>query len=274
MVLRPILCRHMEFTTFALLYGDYPELARRCLGSLHELPRDRVEVRLGVNGVPDDSETRAVIEDCVHQGYLSRSNICESTDNIHKYPLMRRMFHDPDNPITTPYTMWFDDDSYIRDDVFSVDNWLDDLVEVLRSSHMLGAKYKIGLGGRQKSWVEDQPWYNNRAVPSRTEFITGGWWCIRTHILHDFDWPIPELDHRGGDVMLGQLLHQHDFKLAQYNHRVAINADKYGHQCAAKKRGYDSKPIGWDYDPGVTKELSTMLPSLEAPRLPYEGLLD
>ena len=127
MVLRPVLlCVYMEFTTFALLYGDYPDLARRCLGSLQDLPLDRVELRLGINSVPDDSETRAVIEDCVHQGYLARSNICESTDNIHKYPLMRRMFHDPDNPIVTPYTMWFDDDSYIRDDVFSVDNWLDD----------------------------------------------------------------------------------------------------------------------------------------------------
>jgi hypothetical protein len=264
----------MEFTAFVLLYGDYPALARRCLESLQELPADRVELRLAANAVPDGSETWAAVEDCIQSGVLSRSNVYESSENIHKYPLMRRTFHDPDNVITTPYVMWFDDDSYIREDTFSIDNWLDDLVQVLRTSHMLGAKYKVGLCGNQKEWIEDQPWYNNRPVKSPADFITGGWWCIRTHILHDFDWPIPELDHRGGDVMLGQLLRQHDFKMTQYNNRVAINANKHGHQCSAKKRGYDSKPIGWNYDSGVTKKLSTMLPPLKAARLPYEGLLD
>ena len=38
--------------------------------------------------------------------------IHDSEINLHKLPMMRRLFHEP--PIETKWIVWFDDDSYVR----------------------------------------------------------------------------------------------------------------------------------------------------------------
>jgi hypothetical protein len=193
---------------------------------------------------------------------VQERNIYESTENIHKYPLMRRMFHDPDNPITSPYVMWFDDDSFIRADASAQRPWLDAVSEKMTDADMVGAIYRIALGGKQSQWVMDQAWFNNQPVPAthQVQFATGGWWTIRADVLRRFDWPLRELDHRGGDVMLGELCRQQELRLRNFNYGVAINADDHGVQCKSDKRGYDSKPIGWHYDPGVIAAAASPTP--------------
>jgi len=265
----------MDCTIFALFYGDHPELASRCFESLKALPREKVELRVGLNEVPGSSETHHVVRSMVDAQYLSLNNVYESSENIHKYPMMRRMFHDPDNLIETPYVMWFDDDSFLRtSECDNFEAWLTELTGYMRDFAMLGAVYKQVIAGNQKEYVEDQPWYNGKPVGSRFVFITGGWWCLQSKIISSFDWPVAELDHRGGDVLLGEVLRQHDYRLKQFNKYVAINADAEGRQCKAKRRGYDSSPVGYDYDPGVTKQLALALPSLNKPGLPYDRLME
>jgi hypothetical protein len=264
----------MDCTVFALFYGDYPELAHRCLMSIKALPPGRVELRVGLNAVPKDSHTRQIVQTMVAERYLKERNIYESSENIHKYPMMRRLFHDPDNLIKTPYVMWFDDDSFLRtEECTNFEGWLTEITGYMRDCAMIGAIYKIGSVGNQKSYVEDQPWYNGKPVESKFTFVTGGWWCLRSEIISQFDWPIPALDHRGGDALLGELLRQHEGRLKQFTRHVAINADNKGQQCKAPRRGYDSKPIGFDYDPGITKKLSAAMPRLQRRCLPYEDLL-
>ena len=211
----------------------------------------------------------------VDERYLEERNIYESSENIYKYPLMRRMFHDPDNPIETPYIMWFDDDSFLRtNECKNFEAWFDELAGYMRNFAMVGAVYKLGLAGNQRAYIEDQPWYNGKPVEKRFTFITGGWWSLRRDIVDSFDWPVPELIHRGGDTLLGELLRQHDYPLKHFTRHVAINADADGKQCKAKRRGFDSPPIGHSYDPGITKQLSAVVPQLAKTELPYEGLLE
>ena len=52
------------------------------------------------------------------------------------------------------------------------------------------------------------------------------------------------LKHRGGDVLLGELIRSQGLKLANYKKGVAINADDNGKESASKRRGYDEQPIG------------------------------
>tara|TARA_Y100001938_G_scaffold136815_1_gene200178 strand:+ start:35995 stop:36633 length:639 start_codon:yes stop_codon:yes gene_type:complete len=211
----------------------------------------------------------------IDDGHLNDYNIYESTENIHKYPLMRRMFHDPDNPINTSYVMWFDDDSYLRtDECRHYETWLDDINDFMKRYAMLGAVYTKRIEGNQVAFIEDQPWYNGKSVEDPIKFITGGWWCLRTEIITLFDWPVSALDHRGGDVLLGELLRQQNGRMKSFNQHVAINADENGRQCKSPKRGYDSRPIGHDYDPGVTKQIAKVLPRLDKKRLPYERLME
>lgn len=242
-------------TVAVLLYSDeYHELHRRCLESIsNQLPDDEYELRIGMNEISDQSETWDIIRSLQDTGVLEERNIYHSHTNIRKYPLMRRMFHDPSNPITTPFVMWFDDDSYLMPE-FGLKNWTS-IHEMMSVSSMIGAVYAIGVEGQQKQWIEDQSWYAGKSVPEKIAFITGGWWCLDLNVIMQFDWPPAEFDHCGGDMMLGELLRQQSLPYQKYNNGVAINADSEGRESRAVRRGVDQARIGVKYDPGVAKQI-------------------
>jgi hypothetical protein len=153
--------------------------------------------------------------------------------------MMRQMFHS--KPIETPYVMWFDDDSYIKDV-----SLLTQVEAQMADCDMLGSVYTIPYGNDQKEWCKTQPWYTGKPLSDKPRFATGGWWCIKTDVLKRFDWPTPELKHCGGDVALGILISQNDLKLKHFNKGVAINANAQGKESAAERRGASKteKPIG------------------------------
>jgi hypothetical protein len=231
----------MDFTVGACLYGDYPELHKRLLDSLDRPQwQDKFVLRLGLNNVPD--ETNRVIPlgtSCFH-----------GQPPHYKYPLMRVIVHGGDNigPIDTPYFMWFDDDSWITNN--APKNWFEIVAQLMRQCDMLGKIYFMNLRGNQHQWVEDQPWYNNIAVKPKQKmnFITGGWWCIKTEILKKWDWPPAGDWHNGGDVMLGALCQQQGYKMKNFEQHVAINANDSGKASTATRRGTSTVPLGADYD--------------------------
>lgn len=235
-----------SFTICALFFGDFPQLAERCLSSILRIPSDQYELRIGLNetSVATRNVISALLRDHSHYRYY------ESLENIHKYPLMRQMLHDPLAPITTPYTMWFDDDSFVKPKT-DITLWLDELREKLADAVMVGRRFHIDAQGNQREWVQHQPWYTGKAVPRRFTFLTGGWWVLQSALLRRFNWPIPELDHRGGDVMLGELLRQQGLKVERFSTGVAINADDDGKEGNSPRRGFDSKPIGYYFEPSV-----------------------
>ena len=234
-----------QTTVCALLYGDYPELALRCLGPLAELVHGgRIELRIGANAIS------ARTEEIISHLALGPSVFSRAPENIKKYPMMRRLLaFGTEKAISMPYAMWFDDDSYVKD--LDRKAWLKRVEKSMETADMIGSRYRIPLTDSQCRWIRSQAWYTGKEVlpGPRTPawFLTGGWWTIRTEVLRRFDWPIPELLHRGGDVMLGQLLHQQGLRMSQFNSGVAINADEKGKESAAKRRGFDSPPIGDDF---------------------------
>ena len=242
-----------DFTVCVLLYGNHTDLARRCLDSIiTRLPPEQYQLRVGLNEVCP--ATRIYVHGLALTGRLDM-RIYESSDNIHKYPLMRRMLHDPAAPLRTPYVIWFDDDSYLIGDYR---NWLDLVRDQMARAVMIGGKYTMQLAGNQYLWIRDQPWYTGRPVinpADKIPFITGGWWTLRTEVLTKHDWPSTELDHRGGDVMLGALCRQQGYAMASFREGVAINADAQGHESKAPRRGFDSRPVGFDHDPGVMERV-------------------
>lgn len=255
-----------RITPCVLLFGDYPALARRCLDSIFDrAPNMARHLRVGANAI--GHATAAYLDELVARGRLRRTNIYESSVNLHKYPMMRRIFTDPDNQITTEFVCWFDDDSYVKAANF---DWEAAVVAAMQDADMVGSIYVLagGFQGQQHLWVMDQPWYNGREVAPghKPRFATGGWWCIRTEILRRHDWPSPELDHRGGDVMLGELCRQQGYRLRAFSQGVAINADEQGRESKAKRRGFDQQPIGVDYVPSVTTAVHRAM--LRAPALP------
>jgi hypothetical protein len=238
-----------HFVICVLLYGDFPALAQRCLDSLKDvLATGRCDLRIGLNAVSE--ATQQVVHEIVAEACLPRRVLVQcvtSPENIHKYPMMRKMFHTY-GLRTGQNVIWFDDDSSRIAEGASADDWLNALDTQLETADMLGSVYSIRLGGKQAAWIRKQPWYRGKIVADKQQvkFATGGWWCIKAEILKRFNWPVPELNHNGGDVMLGELFRQNDLKLRHYRFNVRINADDAGRESQAPRRGFTSRPIGWD----------------------------
>jgi hypothetical protein len=238
----------MSVTICALLYGDYPTLARRCLSSIASLnaalpPGQRCPVRIGMNAV-SAATARVVLDLFSNVDYPVLG--CESADNRCKYPVMRKLFYEVDDGIDTSHVMWFDDDSYIRT---PTRRWLDDVLTTLGDAAMCGDIWRIGWQGRQREWVRAQPWYGGKdpALRSQLVFVTGGWWCASAAALRDLNYPWETLTHRGGDTMLGEALLQQGRRFVKFTTGVAINADETGRNAAARRRGFDGPPIGKDF---------------------------
>lgn len=126
-------------------------------------------------------------------------------------------------------------------------DWLRLVEQTVENADMIGSVYTIRLQGRQETWIMDQPWYTGLPVrrSQRVAFCTGGWWAIRTEVLQKFQWPPPELVHRGGDVMLSELCRQQQLRISDFSEGVAINANAEGVAARAPRRGFDSHPIGF-----------------------------
>lgn len=243
-----------KFTICVLLYGNYPTLAERCLRSITEtVAAEDLELRVGLNQVVP------LVADWV-KSWLPPECIWESKENRHKYPMMREMIHGV-RPIETPYTMWFDDDSYL--DGFQLTaghdqvHWLHTVEQCMEDADMIGSIYSMHWSGNQRDFVKAQPWYAGKdpADQPKIRFATGGWWTMRTPLLYRYDYPWPTLDHRGGDIMLGEMCRQQSLRLRHFNTGLHINADKDGKESKSQRRGFDQTPIGVDFDPGVADTL-------------------
>jgi len=235
-----------ELSVCVLLYGsdDYCfRLAQRVVNSaLQRLGTVTPDFRFGLNAVGD--ATRDYVQNVVYR-HFPNALVVDCPENIHKYPMMRRLLYG--RPLESALTMWFDDDSCIIDTT-DVTAWLARVRQQMHAYAMLGSVYKERFVGNQVDWIKNQPWYNDKEPGAYTQFAAGGWWVIRTSVLLQFDWPPPELKHRGGDIMLGELLRQHNLQLGHFRDGVWINANEEGVESQSTRRGAAELPIGYDYE--------------------------
>jgi len=240
-----------KFTICVLLYGDYPELADRCLRSITAtVARDDLNLVVILNSV-----TPAV--SAWVRSWVPDEQILEVSDNPGKYPLMRRVLHETDL-VTTPYFMWFDDDSFLKGFSLTEDHpeksWLSVVSDAMENADVIGSIYTMRWMGEQREFVMQQPWYGGKSPAERgsIKFATGGWWTARTDVLRRFNYPWPALHHNGGDTMLGELCFQQDLRLKNFRTGVRINADDQGRESKAPRRG-----ITGGVPLGVAKETKT-----------------
>ncbi len=239
-----------DLTVCVLLYGsdDYClRLAERVLNApLRQLGAVTRDFRFGLNAVGDG--TRQLVATVVRE-HFPEALVVDCPENIHKYPMMRRLFYD--KPLQTGLTMWFDDDSCITAQT-DVNAWFTRVQHQMRAYTMLGSVHKERLVGNQATWIKAQPWYNDKEPNAYTQFAAGGWWVIKSQTLTDFNWPPSELKHRGGDVMLGELLRQHGLPLGHFRDDVWINANAVGVESQSTRRGRSEEPVGYAYTKAET----------------------
>jgi hypothetical protein len=229
-----------------LFYGadNYcDDLGRRVLNtSKRQLAEGNVEFRFGLNAV---GSRRSAYLCAMAEDYFNDALVVESAENIYKYPLMRRMFQAA--PLQAPLTMWFDDNSYL-DPEMDVGVWIERVEKHMQYCDMIGSVYTQGLVGNQAEWIRAQPWYTGKNPGPYVKYAAGGWWAAQTDLLTRFDWPAQDIKHHGGDVMLGELIHQQDLQLCHFRDHVMIQTNDSGVEAATVRRGIPGNPVGFDYE--------------------------
>jgi len=229
-------------TVCILCYGPYVDLHKRCINSVIEnTEADKFKLRLGLNEVC--AESRTWVNGSLKSSLGDRLTVFDSQENIMKYPMMRNMLYDEKNPVDTTWMVWLDDDSYIVEN-----DWLEKLSQAIRNSNgvhcMFGKKYFWHLRGQQEQWVRQAPWYTGKPVKVdkkhgnrlKVDFVTGGWWAIPVEWMRKMDWPDARIYHNGGDVMMGEAVHQQNGEIKNYEYGVAISK--------AKRRGFREQAAG------------------------------
>lgn len=213
-------------TICVLCYGPHHALAQRCLESIGTKSNSaHFRLRIGLNAVSD--RTRALAYGMADR--FAGTVIHDSETNLHKLPMMRRLFHEP--PIETEWTIWFDDDSYVRRA-----DWLRSLavaVETHPGIAMWGKTYVANIDQPMMDFVRSASWYRGAPFPptdhpdeARLSFITGGWWAIRTECLLSLDWPDQRLIHFHDDFLLCEALRQNRYPYATFLPGVEVSSSE------------------------------------------------
>lgn len=237
------------FTCCVLTWGDHAELLDRCLSSILQL-RDFsliAEFRIGLNEVSDATIARlsALLP---FLSAIAPTTVFRCERGGRKYPVMRRMFHGEPNPISTPWILWLDDDSFFTDRGSEALRKMGDL---LAAARIVGFRMRAKLRGQQPAWIRSRPWYAGLAVETGqwTPFIAGGLWGASTAFLRQHDYPFPEIKSQGGDYILGELCRQQGAYIADCRDGFRVNADANGVNHVSDRRGRHEDPVGGRYDP-------------------------
>ncbi len=235
--------KHAEVTVCVLVFGDFPDLARRALDSIIAHCRYGVG-RLIVGANAPGQPTLCYLERLQMEGFIDRLIISET--NINKCPMMRRMFED----IETKFIWWFDDDSYITEPEALV-RWLD---RAQSSPESMAAWGQLASCNHPRDFTEladptafvrTARWYRGLPPPSwrpggkgefnfqgrgtgdgRWFFLTGGCWMIRSSVIKKLDLPDPRLRKMGDDVFLGEAIRQNGWEAGKVSPLgVAINTE-------------------------------------------------
>jgi hypothetical protein len=223
--------RHKKFggklTICVLCYGDYYEMHHHCLDSImRTIPLDKLDLRVAAN--------------CVGQASLNYLRTLPVTKmymyrkNKGKYAIMRDMFWDKHNPITTKYIVWFDDNCYVQHN-----NWVnllaaDALVQPANVG-MYGLKMYYAFDPEEpnpRPWFERQIWYKDKPMRNRrgapdinglcVHFCADWWFAMPTDVMRECDIPSLGLIQRGGDMVIGEQLYQNDYAIKSFNTGKAL----------------------------------------------------
>lgn len=232
-----------KVTLCLLIYGNYFDMHKRCLSALAAVPRNKLELRVYLNNACKETIELA---ESMHKN--NRIEVLYRSDsNKYKYPCMRQMFHDPESPITTNWTIWFDDDTMADVDNYWLDKMCQAAIDAEKSDSklgMIGPRYFYSMNKPHMDWIKQATWYKNREFRDKVgnqapnghkiHFASGSCWMIRTECIKECDIPDLRLKHNGGDICIGEQLWQNGWNLKNWNSDKRIilwsSVPRRGHQ--------------------------------------------
>jgi len=215
-----------SMTICILMYGNYPDMHRACLGSILKTTSPlRRQIRIVTNQLC--METRAWLERLRDDGTVH--TLVLNDGNRKKYPAMRQLFWDETNPIETNWLVWFDDDSIANRDLEWYPKLANKIIsEYHRKARMVGDLWFWTFKPSQIEWAKTRPWWRGRHLQTKQKteapngqniwFAAGGFWALETATMRQAGIPDPEIGHNGGDYVVGLQLWQQGYRTAAWNH--------------------------------------------------------
>ncbi len=257
-----------KFTACILTYGNYDHLFARCLKSLTETaPPGTLAIRVAANA-PSDA-LRRLLQSAYGAGTIERLVVFDK--NQGKAKAVRALWQDPEWPIATPYTLWFDDDSwcYTKD-------WWERLALLIAQEHPRGGrlygtrlKHDLNLYRRgthdpfawfkAARWYHKEPWLtkgvdkpaaNGTCIP----FVAGGFLAVATEIVRRQDVVDERLHHNGIDITIGAQVHQGAGRIIDFNRGKA-----FVRTSDCQRRGL-AEGFPWADDEGRARHQKAVLP--------------
>lgn len=226
-----------KLTIATTLYGDYHALHKRCITSILDTVAEKnLKLRVVCNQVPKD--TLAWLET------LPIEKMYVNSRNEMKNPSMRKVIHDMDNPVRTPFLVWMDDDVYcVRSD------WVKVLSTAIQANHangvgMYGEILSMRLSSEEeKRWFREATWHKGKPFRTRQSAPGGDWihycrpsfWCASMEALLNCDIPDQRLLQKGA-AAIGEQLWQNDYYVKNLNTGGNLVSLPMG-----LKRGYSEK---------------------------------
>jgi len=238
-----------RFVICTCLYGEYFELHERVLtGILSSVPKNRRQLRVATNEACQ--KTVDFVKNLSNTGEIYKLII--NHENRKKYPAMRQLFHDQDDPIVDKWVVWLDDDVRIIDPRWWV-RVAYDIVDYYKDGcRIFGNPYFIGISTAQQEWIKSRPWYRGRHFQLRNgheapngsyvHFPRGAVWCLDMDVVREQNIPDPDIGNNGGDYMIMQQVWQAGYKLHGWNRGSKLIWDN------EPRRGLDERhtgTIGW-----------------------------
>lgn len=219
-----------RLTICMTMYGgeEHFELQHRSLTSiLQTIPRNRRQIRIGTNALND--RTMTWLKQLEAAGDIQV--LVVNNENKFKYPLMRELFNH-EAPLDQ-WVVWFDDDSIADINPRWGYDLCNALAAVPANCACLGKIMHSKLNPVQQAYYATRPWWKGKMLRLQTQvesengnsvfFPVGGWWVMRTSVIRELDIPDPMLQNNGGDICIGEMLHQNGYAIAQVTDIVRIS---------------------------------------------------
>jgi len=226
-----------------LLYGDYPDLHKRVLMSLHQFAKG-IRIRVWCNQI---CEATALLLAKLKED--SRWLVYFSNENKPKYKVMRQLFEhfkrSEGERDEAQWVVWMDDDSYI-----SAHDWFERTVKYIEDhpeAVYIGQPWYLHHLTGQEEFIKQADWYKGvkwELCPTKRPdvrkpgitFAQGGYWWLKADVVRLLDWPDKRLNHNGGDTLLGEAIWQQRLPFHKFSYGVQVNAHA--------RRGFNESPAG------------------------------
>ncbi len=198
-------------------YGDFPDYSLRAVESVLDGCREQeYELLVGCNSCC--ASTIKALRLLADSGKIDA--LIESRRNLNKDRMMRLLI----DLAAHPYVLWIDDDSHV------LPGWAELLQEFISRCapfDCAGHIFYWHKDDEYRAFLRQRPWYLGEnaylKIPDhqqRTWFATGGFFLARTEFLRKHDFPDRGMLKRHDDILLGDLISQHNGRLIPFDEKI------------------------------------------------------